>query len=105
MTKRDQYRPPVVRYWEYRNELATYGIDIPDDVGMITMIFDMPMPKSWSKKKKRIMDTEPHRQQPDIDNLVKAFLDSVCPDGDHFIPRITAAKVWRQDGAVHYKID
>jgi Holliday junction resolvase RusA-like endonuclease len=37
----------------------------------------MPMPKSWSIKKNETKFLSPHRSTPDIDNLFKAFTDTV----------------------------
>ncbi len=41
------------------------------------------MPKSWSAKKKAAHEGEPHRQKPDLDNLVKAMLDALHDDDSH----------------------
>jgi len=41
------------------------------------LIFNMEMPKSWSKKKKDKMRFEPHKSTPDIDNIFKAFTDTL----------------------------
>ena len=33
--------------------------------------FHLEMPKSWSIKKRALMDGKPHKSKPDIDNLIK----------------------------------
>lgn len=43
----------------------------------IDMIFDMKIPESISKKKREELNNTPHTKKPDIDNLVKAVLDSL----------------------------
>ena len=53
------------------------------------------MPKSWSAKKKLAMRGKPHRQKPDIDNLVKAVIDSIYPEDDAAVPGIVARKRWK----------
>ncbi len=41
------------------------------------LCYIMPIPKSWPPKKKLEMDWKPHQQTPDLDNLYKAFVDTV----------------------------
>ena len=42
--------------------------------------FVLPMPDSWSKKKRAEMAGKPHQQKPDKDNLEKALLDAIFED-------------------------
>lgn len=60
------------------------------------IIFAMPMPKSWSARKRLQMRDMPHQQRPDIDNLLKAFLDCLCED-DSYVHEVHAVKVWSDD--------
>lgn len=39
--------------------------------------FIIKMPDSWTKKKKQELSGQPHRQTPDIDNIFKAFTDTI----------------------------
>ena len=71
------------------------GVDL--DEADIT--FYIPMPKSWAKKKKRLMLGEPHRQKPDLDNLIKALGDALYGD-DSYIASIKASKEWSYDGGI-----
>lgn len=64
--------------------------------GVISLRFELAMPKSWSKKKQAQMGGQPHTQQPDVDNLIKAVLDAIWPDGDSFVHSVTAVKRWGQ---------
>ncbi|MCR4339433.1 MAG: RusA family crossover junction endodeoxyribonuclease, partial [Gemmatimonadaceae bacterium] len=41
----------------------------------VTAEFRLPMPPSWSNKKRLAMIGQPHAQKPDIDNLLKAVLE------------------------------
>ena len=71
------------------------GIDL--DGADIT--FYLPMPKSWTKSKKKEMLGNPHRQKPDLDNLIKALGDALHGDDSH-IASIAARKVWATRGGI-----
>jgi Holliday junction resolvase RusA-like endonuclease len=58
-----------------------------------TVVFFIEVPKSWTKRKKRLSIGEPHRQKPDLDNLIKALGDALYGDDSH-IASIHASKVW-----------
>ena len=98
-------RKSVQKYRAFRDEVR-YRMKkhpIPEDVEIIEIEFVMPMPKSWSLRKREEQNDAWHRQKPDIDNLVKAFLDSVCMDDDSFIPAIRASKVWGREGKIRVR--
>lgn len=82
MTQRDRWanRPCVERYWTYKDELRAKMADFafPDCGWHLT--FYLPIPKSWSAKKKLAHEGQPHRQKPDKDNLEKGFLDALYED-------------------------
>lgn len=61
--------------------------------------FHIPMPKSWSKKKRRLMNGKPHQQKPDLDNIIKGCMDSVYSE-DCTVHEIYAKKVWAETGAI-----
>lgn len=98
MTRRDKWakRPCVLRYWAFKDEVRQFGVDYTSDDALL---FLMPMPKSWSKKRKAAMDGEPHMQTPDCDNLIKAWNDSLYDD-DSAIHTICARKIWAYEGAI-----
>jgi len=58
------------------------------------------MPKSWSKKKKEEMYCQPHKQRPDLDNLIKALQDCLCEEDSHIHTYLDVSKVWGKDGAI-----
>lgn len=97
MTQRDRWakRPAVVRYHEFCDELRLRwgNQEVPEKV---SIKFYLPMPKSWSKKKRKEMVWKPHQQRPDVDNLVKAFLDALCEE-DSYIYGVRAEKYWSDD--------
>ena len=104
MTRRDKWakRACVLRYFAFSEELNLKlfsWIDAGIDLNGYTLTFGLPMPKSWSKKKKLEMDGKPHKQTPDIDNLCKAVLDSLYLDDSH-IHKIALEKVWAKDGFI-----
>ena len=75
-------------------------MQVPESGAIIT--FGIPMPKSWSAKKRAAMISAPHKQKPDIDNLLKALLDAVYKD-DSGIWQITASKRWAENGFIMLK--
>lgn len=97
-------RPPVLRYFAYRDQLqliaALHGYTVDP---VLSMKFIMPMPESWSKSKKFTMDGQAHQQKPDLDNLVKAFKDSLCEDDSFVHTYRDISKVWGQEGAIVVK--
>ena len=58
--------------WDDRKEIIKALID-----WYYVLNFIIPMPKSWSKKKKEKYNWMPHQQTPDTDNLFKAFTDTL----------------------------
>ena len=61
------------------------------------VIFYMPIPKSWSNKKKLAFDMQLHLLKPDTDNLIKMILDraeGILFDNDKRIYSIRAEKVY-----------
>lgn len=105
MVKSDAWkqRPTVLRYWAFKDQLTLLankaGYVVPDSA--IHLIFIIPMPKSWSKKKREKMNYEPHQQKPDVDNLIKAFLDCLCKD-DSYVWDIRGTKYWGEKGKIKY---
>tara|TARA_R110002020_G_scaffold269825_1_gene485145 strand:- start:4073 stop:4438 length:366 start_codon:yes stop_codon:yes gene_type:complete len=102
MTRADRWkqRPVVLKYWEFCNELKAQSIKMDYKPGdKISILFYIPMPKSWSKKKRDEMLGKPHKQRPDIDNLCKAFLDALLEE-DAFVYSLTAEKYWSNKGSI-----
>jgi len=96
MTRRDQWlkprRPCVQRYFDFRDALrAAVGTPpVPDE---LHVKFGLPMPASWSGKRREKTRTIPHRNRPDSDNLFKAVSDALF-DEDGAIWRCSAEKTW-----------
>lgn len=89
-------RPCVVKYRKFADKCRELNIEIrPFD----HVIFHIPMPKSWSNKKKLKMDSKPHLNRPDIDNLGKAIMDAVLKEDSH-IHDIRLSKIWSFEGYI-----
>ena len=71
---------------------------------VIAMAFTMPIPQSYSNKKKKELEGQPHTKKPDLDNLVKAVLDAlndgVAYTDDSKIWRIVARKEYGEEPSV-----
>ena len=102
MTRADRWkkRPATEKYWRFKDEVRLLGVTVPDSGSHVTFI--IPMPKSWSKKKKLALDGQPHRQRPDVDNLAKALLDAIF-DEDAGVWDIRVTKLWGGVGSINVK--
>lgn len=58
-----------------------------------SITFFIPVPPSWSKKKKKQYHGTFHQSTPDIDNLLKAFSDSLMAE-DKQIAHLEVQKRW-----------
>lgn len=108
-SRRDKWDPsdPVLRYRAYKDlvRLCVPKRVLDSAPGELTLEFELPIRKSWSKKKQAELVGKPHTLKPDIDNLCKAVLDAMWPDGDSFVWKITASKVWSVRAATTLTID
>jgi Holliday junction resolvase RusA-like endonuclease len=102
MTRRDKWkqRPCVVAYWAFKDEVRIRKVHVPVCDTHVTFV--LPMPPSWSKKKRAAMDGAPHQQTPDVDNLVKALLDAIYANDCH-VYDIRGSKFWGVDGKIIVK--
>lgn len=96
MNKSDAWRGRkcVAEYWKFKDELIIQAKKMGFKIGnKIHIICYMPVPASWSEKKKQKMIGEPHLQKPDCDNLLKAFQDCLTDD-DSKIYDARCEKYW-----------
>ena len=105
MTRRDRWakRKCVLKYFAFSEELNLKMLGLIDLNGY-TLTFGLPMPKSWSKKKRLEMDGQPHTQTPDIDNLCKALLDALYAS-DSGIHELALKKVWSTNGFILFEVE
>lgn len=99
MTRSDKWkqRPPVLRYRVFCDEVRLHEIVLPESGSHV--VFILPMPKTWSQKKRASMNGQPHQQKPDIDNLTKSLMDAIYDDDAH-IWDVRASKIWGDEGAI-----
>jgi Holliday junction resolvase RusA-like endonuclease len=83
------------RYNDYKISLAALAKQkrfILPNYGSSIKFF-MPVPVTWKKWKKEQMHMKFHMSRPDLDNLLKAMLDSLMSE-DKQIAHYEAAKYW-----------
>ena len=78
------YTPSKTREWE--NVVTRYAVAAMreergrrpfEGILFVEITFHMPIPASWSKKKRDEAELQLHARRPDIDNLAKAVLDAL----------------------------
>ena len=112
MTQRDRWkqRPIVKKYHVFCDELRLL-LPLPmrrpmlnQAIHELDLTFHIPMPeKSWSKKKRAELEGKPHQQKPDIDNLLKAWMDCLYRN-DQVIWKVSASKLWSVKGAIEVRL-
>lgn len=94
MVRSDKWRkrPVVLRYFDYRAQLQLQAGTWMPEAHSMWLVFLIPMPESWTIKKKTEMRYMPHQQKPDKDNLEKGFLDAFGEDQHIWDGRVS--KLW-----------
>lgn len=84
------------KYFDYKD---TIKLNLPGYVlpPVVKLEFHIRVPKSWTKKQKLEAHGQYHQSKPDIDNLVKGFLDAFGEDDKH-VAVIHAGKYWCVEG-------
>lgn len=90
-------RPIVMRYRQFCDRVRFAQVQLYPCGMHVTFI--VPMPDSWSAKKKAEMDGQPHQQRGDLDNMLKALLDAVYSE-DCQVWDVRATKLWGQKGQI-----
>lgn len=83
-------------YWIIREQIKAFPLK---EIVTIELTFFMRIPKSLSKKKQLALDGKPHCKKPDIDNLIKFYLDvcnGVLYKDDSQIYKINATKIYSE---------
>tara|TARA_R110000751_G_scaffold59682_1_gene125141 strand:- start:3296 stop:3784 length:489 start_codon:yes stop_codon:yes gene_type:complete len=106
MTQSDKWkkRPATTKYWKYKENLKLLCFICrwqPKE--NLDIQFVIPMPISWSGKKKEKYDGQPHKQRPDLDNLVKAFKDALLIEDSHVHTYGNITKKWGKEGKIILK--
>jgi Holliday junction resolvase RusA-like endonuclease len=102
MTRRDKWkspaRPAVARYRAFKDMVRVYGVTLDMNL-FYHVVFALPVPSSWSKKRKRELMYGPHQAKPDKDNLEKALLDALfAEDAAAWDGR--CSKIWSPGGGI-----
>jgi Holliday junction resolvase RusA-like endonuclease len=99
---REKLRPPGLKRLMRLERYNKYKLDLDSEAKRKSFImppigasitFVIPVPRSWSKKKKKLYHGTFHQSKPDIDNLQKAFLDSLMKE-DKQIAHLEVQKRW-----------
>lgn len=98
MTQRDKWkkRPCVLRYRAFKDKCRLHRVPVESGC---TVIFFLPMPESWPEAKRTRMLGLPHRQKPDLDNLIKGLWDARVKK-DEQLHAVHAEKRWSTVGAI-----
>jgi Holliday junction resolvase RusA-like endonuclease len=107
LSRRDRWDPSPAarRYYAFRDHftLLANAQGLTELPPAMAFIFAVPMPASWSKREQAQHIGRMHQNKPDIDNMIKAVLDSLTygkgRDDAHLSTIIFAQKVWADHGA------
>ena len=99
MVRSDKWRkrPATDKYWKFVDQCKLERVVLPCFNSHVTFI--LPMPNSFSKKKKGQLNGKPHMQRPDLSNLLKALEDALYQD-DSGIYDIWIEKRWGIEGKI-----
>lgn len=110
MTGRGKFvKPNAQRYLAYKNFLQWQVKQQLKDRCILSgalavdIWFTMPIPQSWSKRKKSAVIGEYHVKKPDADNLVKGVFDSlnkIAWEDDNQVAKLTAVKVYGESPGI-----
>ena len=97
---RKRQRSAVQRYFAFKTQLLAEAKKVGFELGeCLDMVYLIPMPKSWSNKKKEKMNGLPCKSKPDTDNITKAIKDTLkAEDGDVWYEK--AEKRWAFNGSI-----
>jgi Holliday junction resolvase RusA-like endonuclease len=93
-------RKSVKTYFDFKNLLVLQANNMKFEIGeYLDAVYFIPMPNSWSEKKKERMNGLPCKVKPDTDNITKAVKDALKKnDSDIWWER--AEKRWAYKGSI-----
>lgn len=101
MTRADAWRTPVrdcvARYRVFKDLVKIHKVSFENGDGVR---FVVPMPKSWGKTKKNLAVGQPCTSKPDLDNMLKALMDSIYGEDAHIWNVSRLEKVWGFTGRI-----
>lgn len=93
-------RKPVTKYFAFKRGLLRQademGYKLTETLRILVLV---PMPDSWSKKKRASMLNQPHKQRGDWDNFGKGFCDCLVGE-DNFVWDARVVKLWSEIGGI-----
>jgi Holliday junction resolvase RusA-like endonuclease len=99
------------RYFSYKHQIAMLvkqHIHRPSEFPiLVDVTFYMPMPASWSGKKKERHNGQIHKSKPDIDNLIKGLFDSlnkIAWKDDNLVYEVHSKKVYSFNPGIAFEI-
>ncbi len=93
-------RVAVTKYFEFKNNLLAQAKQLNFEIGeTLEALYLIPMPDSWSNKKKDKMNGLPCKAKPDTDNITKGIKDTFSKN-DSNIWKESAEKRWAYKGSV-----
>jgi Holliday junction resolvase RusA-like endonuclease len=97
---RKRQRSAVTKYFQYKNKVVQLCNEVNYTLSdALEIIFVLPIPDSWSNKKKKEYVDKPHQSRPDIDNLLKAFMDALSTE-DGYVYLVKAKKIYGEKGKI-----
>lgn len=102
---RPPIRPCVARYRAFADQVRALGVILPESGASV--LFILPMPKSWSKKKRAEMNGKPHqlKRKNDLDNLIKSLADAIYGDDSCIWQYRGLEKRWGYEGYIVITIE
>jgi Holliday junction resolvase RusA-like endonuclease len=97
---RKRQRASVTKYFAFKTIISAQAKQMGFTLGRcLEAIYCIPMPNSWSEKKKKEMNGLPCLSKPDTDNITKAIKDALKKnDGDVWWEK--AEKRWAFKGSI-----
>ena len=93
-------RDVVVRYFAYKDILRLQAKAMNFELGKVfDAVYFLPMPNSWSEKKKERMNGMPCEVKPDTDNITKGLKDTFLKN-DSMVWYEKAEKRWAYKGSI-----
>jgi len=84
---------------------AEFGYFDSPDLVRLTVVAVRPLPKSWSKKKRKAMRGRYAKPRPDLDNILGGVMDALFPDDDDLVVETAVRKIWGDEPAIHIRIE
>ena len=100
MTQSDKWRMRDCcrKYWDFKDQVEKHKITIPEQGAKITFI--LPLPGSYSRKKKLALNGNAHQLRPDLSNLIKALEDAIFAEDSHIWNYGGLTKIWGYEGGI-----